>query len=112
TALRGEWWTIFGDPKLNELEPLIATNNQDLKAAEARFRQARALIQYSRSGLSPTIGVSPSAIGERASANRPYVSTAGSSRSVADLQLPLDFNYEIDLWGRVRHGINASREQA
>lgn len=112
TALRGEWWTIFGDPKLNELEPLIATNNQDLKAAEARFRQARALIQYSRSGLSPTIGVSPSSIGERASANRPYVSTAGSSKSVADLQLPLDFNYEIDLWGRVRHGINASREQA
>ncbi|HZY72499.1 MAG TPA: efflux transporter outer membrane subunit [Edaphobacter sp.] len=112
TALRGEWWTIFGDPKLNELEPLISTNNQDLKAAEARFRQARALIQYSRSGLSPTIGVSPSVIGERASANRPYVSATGSSKSVADLQLPLDFNYEIDLWGRIRHGVNASREQA
>jgi NodT family efflux transporter outer membrane factor (OMF) lipoprotein len=112
TALRGEWWTIFGDPKLNELEPLISTNNQDLKAAEARFRQARALIQYSRSGLSPTIGVSPSVIGERASANRPYVSATSSSKSVADLQLPLDFNYEIDLWGRIRHGVNASREQA
>jgi NodT family efflux transporter outer membrane factor (OMF) lipoprotein len=112
TTLRGEWWTIFGDSKLTELEPLIATNNQDLKAAEARFRQARALIQYSRSGLSPTIGVSPSVVGERYSANRPYVSSTTSGKSVADLQLPLDFNYEIDLWGRVRHGINASREQA
>src|SRR5690242_5911788 len=45
-TLRGDWWTIFGDQQLNALEPQIAVNNQDLKAAEARFRQARALIQY------------------------------------------------------------------
>ncbi|MEO6910648.1 MAG: efflux transporter outer membrane subunit [Edaphobacter sp.] len=112
TALRGDWWTIFGDPQLNELEPRIAIENQDLKAAEARFRQARALIQYSRSGLSPTIGVSPTVAGERLSANRPYASTTSASRNIADLQLPLDFNYEIDLWGRIRHGVSAAREQA
>lgn len=112
TAHRGEWWTIFGDPKLNELEPRIAAENQDLKAAEARFRQARALIQYSRSGLSPTIGVSPSVIGERSSSNRPYFNSANGNKNVADLQLPLDFNYEIDLWGRIRHGVSAAREQA
>jgi NodT family efflux transporter outer membrane factor (OMF) lipoprotein len=112
TVLRGDWWTIFGDAQLNELEPKIAAENQDLKAAEARFRQARALIQYSRSGLSPTIGVSPFAGGERESANRPYLNSTSGSNSTPDLQLPLDFNYEIDLWGRIRHGINASREEA
>jgi len=112
TALRGDWWTIFGDPQLNELEPKVAAANQDLKAAEARFRQARALIQYSRSGLAPTIGVSPAVGGERASANRPYFNKANGSNSLADLQLPLDFNYEIDLWGRIRHGVSAAREQA
>lgn len=110
TALRGDWWTIFGDTQLNQLEPKIAAENQDLKAAEARFRQARALIQYNRSGLSPTIGVSPFAGGERESANRPYFTTTSSS--LADLQLPLDLNYEVDLWGRIRHGINAAREEA
>jgi NodT family efflux transporter outer membrane factor (OMF) lipoprotein len=110
TVLRGDWWTIFGDPQLNQLEPKVAAENQDLKAAEARFRQARALIQYNRSGLSPTIGVSPFAGGERESANRPYFTTA--SNNTADLQLPLDFNYEIDLWGRIRHGVNAAREEA
>jgi outer membrane protein TolC len=110
TVLRGDWWTIFGDAELNHLEPEIATENQDLKAAEARFRQARAMIQYNRSGLSPTIGVSPFAGGERGSANRPYFSS--TSNSTADLQLPLDLNYEIDLWGRIRHSINASREEA
>src|SRR6185437_8445297 len=112
TALRSDWWTIFGDPQLNELEPKVAAANQDLKAAEARFRQARALIQYSRSGLAPTIGVSPAVGGERASANRPYFNKANGSNSLADLQLPFDFNYEIDLWGRIRHGVSAAREQA
>ncbi len=110
TALRGDWWTIFGDAELNRLEPKIAAENQDLKAAEARFRQARAMIQYNRSGLSPTLGVSPFAGGERQSANRPYFTSTSSS--TADLQLPLDLNYEIDLWGRIRHGVNASREEA
>jgi NodT family efflux transporter outer membrane factor (OMF) lipoprotein len=110
TVLRGDWWTIFGDEQLNQLEPKIAANNQDLKAAEARFRQARALIQYNRSGLSPTIGVSPFAGGERESAHRPYFTS--TSNNTADLQLPLDLNYEIDLWGRIRHGVNASREEA
>lgn len=110
TVLRGDWWTIFGDAQLNALEPKIAAENQDLKAAEARFRQARAMIQYNRSGLSPTLGISPFAGGERQSANRPYFTS--TSHSSADLQLPLDLNYEIDLWGRIRHGINASREEA
>lgn len=112
TVLRGDWWTIFDDPQLNELEPKVAAANQNLKAAEARFRQARALIQYNRSSLSPTVGVSPSAIGERESANRPYFNALNGSSSTADTQLPLDLNYEIDLWGRIRHGVNAAREEA
>ncbi len=114
TALRGDWWTIFGDDQLNALEPKIAAENQDLRAAEARFRQARALIQYNRSGLSPTIGVSPFAGGLRNSANRPYINatSTNSGNSAADLQLPFDLNYEIDLWGRIRHGVNAAREEA
>src|SRR6185437_8493712 len=81
TALRGDWWTIFEDGQLNALEPKIAAENQDLKAAEARFRQARALIQYNRSGLSPTLGISPFAGGLRDSANRPYVNTTSGSNS-------------------------------
>jgi len=112
TVLRGDWWTIFGDAQLNQLEPKVAAENQNLKAAEARFRQARALIQYNRSNLSPTIGVAPSATGVRDSAHQPYFNAANANNGEANLQIPLDLNYEIDLWGRVRHGINASREQA
>ncbi len=111
-SMRGDWWTIFGDAELNSIEPKVAAENQNLKAAEARFREARALIQYNRSGLSPTIGISPFAGGVRNSANRPYVNAANANNGSADLQLPLDLNYEIDLWGRIRRSVSAAREEA
>jgi NodT family efflux transporter outer membrane factor (OMF) lipoprotein len=112
TTLRGDWWTIFNDPQLNQLEPKVAAENQNLKAAEARFRQARALIQYNRSNLSPTIGVAPAAGGVRDSANQPYFNATNANNGEGNIELPLDLNYEIDLWGRIRHGVNAAREEA
>ena len=71
-ALRGKWWEIFGDPQLNELEEEVTQSNQDLKVAEARFRQARAMIRFNRSAEFPTISTSPSITNERFSANQPY----------------------------------------
>ncbi len=71
-AQRGDWWTIFDDAELNVLEPQIAENNQNLKAADARFREARALIRFNHASLFPTIGVAPSAGGTRESSNQPY----------------------------------------
>ena len=44
TALRGKWWELYGDTKLNELEEQVDPSNQTLKEAEANFRQARAQI--------------------------------------------------------------------
>jgi outer membrane protein TolC len=38
--LKGKWWEIFGDPRLNELEELVNVNNQNVKQAEAQFREA------------------------------------------------------------------------
>src|SRR5579863_5325065 len=45
TTLRADWWQLFGNSELNSLEAEADPSNQSLKAAEARFRQARALIQ-------------------------------------------------------------------
>ena len=41
--LKGKWWEIFGDPELNRLEELVNVNNQNVKQAEAQFREARAV---------------------------------------------------------------------
>src|SRR5438270_11923195 len=52
-AIRGNWREIFGDPQLSALEEQVATFNQSLKAAEARFRQARTMIRFNRAEQLP-----------------------------------------------------------
>ncbi|WP_158944807.1 efflux transporter outer membrane subunit [Granulicella sp. S190] len=111
--LRGEWWTIFGDSELNALEPQVTENNQNLKAADARFREARALIRFNHASLYPTIGVAPFAGGARESSNQPYFNLNNAQgNGVGLLDLPVDLNYEIDVWGRVRRTVSAAREEA
>jgi NodT family efflux transporter outer membrane factor (OMF) lipoprotein len=110
---RGAWWTIFGDAQLNALEPQIAASNQDLKAADARFREARALIRFNHASLYPTVGVAPFAGGVRESSNQPYFSTtAVNGNGQSEIQLPADLSYEIDMWGRIRRTVSAAREEA
>src|SRR3984957_9311508 len=72
--LKGNWWELFGDPQLNELEAKVDGANQTLKMADANFRAARANIGYSRAAEAPTIGVAPGISAVRDSANQPYLS--------------------------------------
>jgi NodT family efflux transporter outer membrane factor (OMF) lipoprotein len=109
---RGQWWEIFGDPELNKLEEQVTSSNQDLKVAEARLRESRAMIRFNRSYLAPTISTSPSVVNERVSANEPYLPSSAANNGTGNYTLPFDLSYEVDLWGRVRRTINASREEA
>jgi NodT family efflux transporter outer membrane factor (OMF) lipoprotein len=110
--LRGKWWEIFGDPQLNALEEELTISNQDLKVAEARFRQARAMIRFNRSAEFPTISTSPSIASVRESANQPYFPASQANNGTGSFTLPFDLSYEVDLWGRVRRTVSASREEA
>jgi NodT family efflux transporter outer membrane factor (OMF) lipoprotein len=112
TGLKGNWWTLFNDAQLNELEGQIDTANQSLKAAEANFRVARTQIGYARSYEAPTIGVGPSVGTTRYSANQPYFPSTLANNGEGNFQIPVDLNYEIDLWGRIRRGVTSAREQA
>jgi NodT family efflux transporter outer membrane factor (OMF) lipoprotein len=113
TAQRGEWWKVFGDDGLNMLEPQVAMNNQNLKVADARFREARALIRFNRASMYPAVGVAPFAGGLRESTNRPYFSASSArGNGVGDILIPVDMTYEIDTWGRVRRTVSAAREEA
>src|SRR5579872_7599229 len=58
--LKGKWWEIFGDQDLNRLEEMVDVNNQNVKQAEAQFRQARTLIDLNHANYYPTIGAAPS----------------------------------------------------
>jgi NodT family efflux transporter outer membrane factor (OMF) lipoprotein len=109
---RGDWWTLFNDPGLNTLEPQIAAANQTLKAADANLRAARAAIRIQNANRYPTLGISPFLGGERYSAQRPYFSASNANNGEADLLLPLQLNYEVDLWGTVRRNITAAKEES
>jgi NodT family efflux transporter outer membrane factor (OMF) lipoprotein len=110
--LRGKWWEIFGDSQLDSLEDELTVSNQDLKVAEARLRESRAQIRFNRSFLAPTISASPSVSNERVSANQPYFPSSEANNGTGNYTLPIDLSYEVDLWGRVRRTISASREEA
>ena len=112
TRLKGDWWTIFDDPQLNTLEAQIDGANQSLKAAAANFRGARAQIGYERANEAPTIGVGPSIGAVRDSANQPYFPSSLANNGSGNFILPIDLNYEIDLWGRIRRSVTAARETA
>jgi multidrug efflux system outer membrane protein len=111
---KGKWWEVFGDEELNGLEARAATANQELKAAVASFDQARAIADVTRSQLFPQIGISPSAMAHRNSANEPFEGQAAgvsNTTTYADLIAPLNLSYEVDLWGRVRRSVESARAQ-
>jgi NodT family efflux transporter outer membrane factor (OMF) lipoprotein len=109
---RGNWWEIFGDEELNELEEQIAGSNQTLKIAEARFREARAAIRFNRASQFPTISTAPNASYVKSSDFSPSFPSKIQEASKGDFVLPFDLSYELDLWGRVRRGVAAAREEA
>ena len=58
---KGEWWSVFHDPELDQLMRVVAVSNQTIKADEANYRQALALINEARAGLFPTVNGTGSA---------------------------------------------------
>jgi NodT family efflux transporter outer membrane factor (OMF) lipoprotein len=109
-VLRGNWWELFGDPQLNALEGQLTIANQDLKAAEARYQQARAMIRYNRASEFPTISVGPSFGASRESSNQPF--RLAEFPASGNFVLPFDISWEVDLWGRIRRTVTAAREEA
>jgi hypothetical protein len=102
----------YGDPTLDQLEEQVDSSNQTLKIAEANFRQAGAAIRFNCAAEAPTVGTSPSIAAVRPSANKPYFHSSQVNNGTGDFILPFDLSYEIDLWGRVRRTVAASKQQA
>ena len=107
-VMKGKWWEIFGDPELNRLEELIDINNQNVKVAEAQFRQARAIVAANHANYYPTIGSSPSITQtDTGGAGR-----AGAGGTASTFALPFSASWEPDLWGRVRLSVENATANA
>lgn len=108
TQSRGEWWLIFNDPQLNDLQQQAIAGNQNLKAAAANIQASRALRSAAQAERLPSIGAgfgptrqkpSPSSLG--LDANAP-TSAHTLWRAQANV------SYELDLFGRIASSVNAA----
>jgi NodT family efflux transporter outer membrane factor (OMF) lipoprotein len=108
-APRGAWWRIYGSAELDGLEARLDAGNQSLKAAAARYDQARALSREAASGLYPTLDAGARTTNTQVSR---AVANPLSHGRFQDNLASLDLNYEIDVWGRVRDLARAGKDRA
>ncbi len=114
---RGEWWQIFSDAKLSQLETLALTNNQNLAAAADRFAESRALATGASADFYPqlTLGGTPNGdiTRQRTSINEPESGqAAGAAHTYDTFTAPIYLGWELDLWGRVRRQSQSAHERA
>jgi NodT family efflux transporter outer membrane factor (OMF) lipoprotein len=93
---KGAWWEVFHDPELNALASQVAISNQTLKADEANYRQAQALIAEARAQLLPTFTLNGSS------------NTANSSgKPTTTLSIDGAGAWAPDIWGKIRRTIES-----
>lgn len=105
------WWEIFADPELSALEEKVDINNQNIAQAEARFRQARALVQQTRAAYFPTVTVGVG-ITRTAPSETARSSTSSNNQTFTNHSLPIDVSWEVDVWGRIRRSVESSQALA
>jgi outer membrane protein, multidrug efflux system len=110
---KGAWWAFFGDGELNQYEQRAMASNQTLQAAIARLSEARASARVTAAGLYPELDAGARAVRERLSGNRPVNGALVRPTPVTqnEFTIPFTLNYEIDLFGRVRHSLEAANAQ-
>ena len=110
--LRGQWWQVFGDPQLNQLEQRVATSNFAARQAMDIYQAARQQVRIAQSAFSPTLSAGPSFTHNQLSQHRPFFNGSGGSSSFNDLQLVGQAGWEPDFWGQIRRSVEAARAQA
>jgi NodT family efflux transporter outer membrane factor (OMF) lipoprotein len=103
---KGAWWNVFNDPALDDLERKVEINNQTLAAAEAAYREARAIVAEDRAQLFPTVGLTGSAT---ASGGGKGTTATSSGRQ---FQVGGQASWAPDLWGKIRRMIEGARSSA
>jgi multidrug efflux system outer membrane protein len=111
-ALRADWWTLYGDPKLNELVAGALERNADIRLAVARIEEADAYLREANASFLPeidfsTTGTSRSRISQTTAT--PLPASIPPVRN--NVRLSLITAFELDFWGKLRRGVESVRAQ-
>ena len=103
-TILSEWWAQFGDYVLNDLIDMAFRSNKNLEISRSKVIQVREQLGLSRVQLNPQSNGSASYTnGKRAMAQD------GSGNSYNDYNIGADVSWELDLFGKKKHDINASK---
>jgi NodT family efflux transporter outer membrane factor (OMF) lipoprotein len=105
---RAGWWKLYQEPELDDLEQHLVANNPDLRAAYFHYVQAEAYIKKVSSQLYPQVSTAGNIQRERESDTRP-LRAPGAPNDYNSATLGVALDYEVDLWGRVRDSVAASK---
>jgi NodT family efflux transporter outer membrane factor (OMF) lipoprotein len=120
---KGAWWSMYNDPVLDSLERRVATSNQTVKAFEAAYRQAHAIVAEGRALYFPTVAGSinlqrshggattTTGTGTTVPTTTTGTGTASSSATTTAVGL-LEATWVPDLWGRVRRTVESEKALA
>jgi NodT family efflux transporter outer membrane factor (OMF) lipoprotein len=101
-ADRKDWWTVFGDPVLNDLEAKVTVSNQTLAADEAAYRVAHATVAQDRAALFPTVTLDASAT---------QAKSPGAGRATT-YEPTIGGTWALDTWGAVRRQVESAKGAA
>jgi NodT family efflux transporter outer membrane factor (OMF) lipoprotein len=107
---KGSWWSLFGDPELNQYETQALAANPTIEVARQQLQQARATVRITQAGLFPQMSTGIIPTRTRVSQNQPTVSglTLANASTQNDIIIPFNLSWEVDAFGRVRRGVESS----
>jgi multidrug efflux system outer membrane protein len=97
------WLAILRDTTLVSLVNMAVRENRDVQGAQARIREFRAELGITRSELFPEVSANASA------GTNQIALGAFPPTSFDALRVTADLAWELDFWGRIRRGVEASR---
>jgi NodT family efflux transporter outer membrane factor (OMF) lipoprotein len=113
---RDQWWQLYHDSQLDQLQQKLLASNADLSAALAHYREAQAIERESASSLFPSVSLQANGQRDRQSDTKPLRGPlTGPNASPANYNsftAGAEVDYELDLWGRVRNTVEAGKDEA
>lgn len=106
TPALARWWDALGDATLSGLVDAALAHNPSIEEAQARIREAAAVLRQKQVAGLPSI--SPSAL--VAPVDLPAFSSGGSRTDITLYNLGAQASWEPDLWGADRRSSEAARD--